>query len=492
MTAKLRIMWTELRKASKAKLDAELSDFAVLAGVGRNQRIVARHLGWDGSEGGTLQETGREYSLTRERVRQLVARVTERVKTERPFAPALDRALYFIGENLPSTAEQVEIALRSEGFTTVSLSIEGVETAAHLLGREPGFSLERSAKRRLVVPAGVENIAVEILRAARRATEHWGVATVQDVAATAAHATADAPEFVMRVLTARRDFEWLDKDAGWFWLRSVPRNRVLNQMEKVFAVSPRISVTDLRAGVSRPHRMKGFAPPRRVLAEMCRQIGYRSDGDVLIADPPPEFTDALSDSEQVLANILNQNGRVMQREALERLSLAQGLTQATLQARLSYSPIIQKLGPSVYGLRGAPVTPGLVDALAPPKTRSRVLKDYGWTRNGMIWVAFRLSASMLSSGVFHVPAAMRKHLLGEFQLFTVDGARIGKLVIAETGSWGLTPLYSRRGGEIGDPLVLVFDLAERRANAMIGDESAIENLSDSEDVIERETDNDLE
>jgi hypothetical protein len=99
-----------------------------------------------------------------------------------------------------------------------------------------------------------------------------------------------------------------------------------------------------------------------------------------------------------------------------------------------------------------------------------VLKDYGWIADGNIWLGYRLSQAMLMSGVFTVPASMEHFVQGQF-LLKDDGARVGSVVVRETGAWGLGPFFKRRGGEPGDYLVIVFNLAAQEAAVRIGDAS---------------------
>ena len=145
------------------------------------------------------------------------------------------------------------------------------------------------------------------------------------------------------------------------------------------------------------------------------------------------------------------------------------MKRSTFYVRLGYSPFIARYARGVYGLRGAVVEPGVVESLIAPRQKGRVLKDYGWTTDGRVWLGFQLSEAMISSGVFTAPAAMKVFVTGEFLLKVEDSSPIGTAVVQESGAWGLGPFFTRRGGEPGDHLILVFDLAAREAVVHIGD-----------------------
>lgn len=130
----------------------------------------------------------------------------------------------------------------------------------------------------------------------------------------------------------------------------------------------------------------------------------------------------------------------------------------TLYVRLTYSPILARYARGVYGLVGADFPPGAAQALIPPKVRTKVLHDYGWTSDQGIWIKYRLSESLAKSGVCSVPSAMSAYVKGSFTLLAEDGLAVGSFVADKASGWGLGSLFRRRGGEPGDFLVLRFDI----------------------------------
>jgi hypothetical protein len=73
-----------------------------------------------------------------------------------------------------------------------------------------------------------------------------------------------------------------------------------------------------------------------------------------------------------------------------------------------------------------------------------------------------------------VPTGMKQHLSGAYQLRVAEGAPIGRLVVKDSQTWGLGPLFSRRGGDPGDSLRILFDLKTKIATAELGQASAEE------------------
>ena len=99
--------------------------------------------------------------------------------------------------------------------------------------------------------------------------------------------------------------------------------------------------------------------------------------------------------------------------------------------------------------------------------------DYGWTESADPWAAIRLSPSTLSNGVVQLPGSLREQVKGSFVLKTEDGAGIGHLVVSDKATWGLGPLFRRRGGEPGDILLLKLHLGRREVTAQMGDSAIL-------------------
>ncbi len=444
----------------------------------RNIDVVMMRYGCDGRGGTTLQAVSDKFSLTRQRVLQICQSVAKRSRRARSLPPRLVAALELVDRGLPSTAEAVEKQLQQEGITRSVFRLEGLLRTCALLGQPPRFELASVQGRRMAAHLGEVGLTRRLVEHARVTVSQFGVTTVLEVAAAISHKMSEEvpPEVVARILESRRDFEWLDRESGWFWFRGLAVNRVVNRVRKILSVADWIDVGELRAGVARHRRMKGYTPPSNVLLELCRRLpNCVTEGSAVRAEPRTDWNQTLRGNEKRLVAILQEHGPVMQRLPLEERCLAAGVGRSAFYACLSYSPVIEKYAHGVYGIRGAKIDPAAVDALIPHYERkSRVRLDHGWAGDGRAWISFRISESMLGSGTFNVPLSLKPHLQGNYELRSADGAAVGAVVVKEQAGWGVSTLYRRRGGEPGDTLLLVFDPKARVVVAAIGEDSLVE------------------
>jgi len=462
----------KVRASRRLRLEDELAQLLSFEPSPRNRKVVAAYLGWDGKGTHTLEEIGLRHGLTRERVRQITKRFVDSLKAKRSFLPVLDRALQAIAEEIPCSVDRIEGMLRERNFSAARFRYGGVISAAETTQRRWLFVIENVGGVEYAVPCDQGGVAKTSLQLARKSVSHWGAATIEDIAAQVSdHVHRDiSTKFVRAILCAQPRFSWLDELSGWFWLRSTAHNALLNQIQKVLSVAPRIHVSELRAGVSRPHRREGFAPPQRVLLAFCAQAdGYGIEGNSVLARPPLDYHEVLSDTESIIVDVLREHGPVIQRPKLEELCLGNGLQRDSFYVHLTYSPVIARYAPGVYGLRGTQVPPGLAESMVELRRKTRVLADYGWLPNGKIFASYKLSKGSLSNGIVSIPSAMKSYLQGEFGLLIAEGQSAGRLVIKDTQAWGLGPFFRRRGGEPGDHFQIIFDTRQRLASLHLGE-----------------------
>src|SRR5579863_8025172 len=347
----LRAGWIHLRR-SRPTLERELRD---LLGSGRNAAIAARYYGFDGRGGESLQTVGNEIGLTRERVRQIVTPASERLSTGTLVSPTLDRTIAFVVDRMPAPAGEIEAELRSQRLTSGLFRLEGVIKAAELLGRRLPFSITEVKGERLVLARDIPSVDA-IVRIARRIISHWGMATISNVVAEVGKVESGACDrkLVISTLACLGGFHWLKQSADWFWLSDKRNNPVINRIRKILSVANPINISELRTGIGRDYRMKGFSPPKRVLREFCRQApGLRVNDETVKAEPAVNSDDVLSQVERDIVHILSEHGGTMTTSEFKSICLGRGLNRWTYYQNLVSSPIISRYAGGLYGLIGS-------------------------------------------------------------------------------------------------------------------------------------------
>ncbi|MEX1046382.1 MAG: DNA-directed RNA polymerase subunit alpha C-terminal domain-containing protein [Actinomycetota bacterium] len=481
---RVRELHLRIAHAMSLTFEAELLDILESVASARDAAVVIRYHGWDGAGGTTLQVVGDDLGITRERVRQIIERALSRLPKQPVVAPVLDRALAFVSNHAPIDALELSRSMQAEGITEGYFNPIGLRLAAEVFQREFPVQIDGRGSSMVVVSAEDSGGPAEIRFLARKLVSRFGVASVPDIAArlTSSEDADKSERMVRETLQVNPECVWLDEEQVWFWLQSVShnRNRLLNYAAKISSVAPRVSIGEMRTGLGRHYRMKGFAPPTRVLEHLFEVVGrYRVQDGYVSANPPFDPDEVLGGVEKTMMAVLRELGPVLPVRQFEDECFKRGVNRSTFWVYIQYWPIFVRVAPSLYSYVGAEIAPGKVEDLQRRLGQPRggkVLKDFGWT-DGRVWFQYQLNQSTLSSGVVSLPSAFRDHAEGEYALSGADGDRVGALVARGGHVWGLGPFFRRRGGDAGDTLLLILDKKAHVASAEIGDESIVDGFS---------------
>ena len=472
-----------VEELSQLNLEEELLQIFSPAASGRDRQIVAAYHGWDGDGGHTLEELGQKHGLSRERIRQVCVRAVRRQRRTKIFAPVLDRALAFIAQRLPVPARRLREEFRAAGCSRCGLSLETVQEAAELLGREPGFEIVEVGDSGLAVRSGNAQFPRAIIQAAKRAALSFGATTVGEIAAEVAKQCHKrvGEALIVETLETLSDFQWLDRKQGWFQLESLPQYGLRSMIEKILAVAGQIEAARLREAMSRYRRTGRKVPPAGVLLEFCRHLpGVRVQGKRILGDPPRDWRAVLSGVEASMVRVLMEHGPVLERGTFEEHCIRDGMNRFSFNAVVMCSPVISQLGRSVYGLLGTKVNRKTIESLAASRASAisaRVLWGFGQSGDGRPYLAYQLSKAAISGGVITVPSAMKEKLGGKFSLYVSDGSHVGTLVSKNGCAWGLGPVLRGHNAEPGDYLLIHFNVRDRKAQVRIGDEHVLESVA---------------
>jgi DNA-directed RNA polymerase alpha subunit len=429
-------------------------------GRARELDVMTKLLGWGGAGPRTLEAVAGEFDVSRERIRQIADRALETLTTRSVVFDRIKSALRVLRELAPCRERHADEAIRERGLVGPQMRARDVVELADRMGLEHYLVSVGDVERGLLLHRAQAEVAKLTSSRARRMSDHWGAVAVDDLAEDCSDQLGRSIEsgLVRMVLEALSEVEWLDETRQWFWLGSSSRNRVVSRVRKMLTVAERLSLGELRDGIARDYRMKGFTPPMRVLREICHRLEICDVNGTLVSRRGTLPRTTLSPAEQQLVHLLEQHGGCLGRRALERAAAELGMGSPLLWQRLTYSCVLTKPAPGVFAIRGAELLPAQIDAASEIVTPKRRTVDVGWTPSGVPWCAIELSYAAARTGILFVPAAVRKFVTGEYDIVLRDGRRAGRLRVRDSSAWGLQPAIARRGFEEGDIVILEWDV----------------------------------
>ena len=448
-------------------LEDELAQFVrFVSGNERRAQIVIRNYGFDGTGQKTLDAVGKEFGITRERVRQIGQNFTRRVSKKRSHLPIFRQACAFIAQSLPATEAVITRQLRERQITAVDFDCTGILAMLSLLKEEPQFIRGIIAGIDFICGRDTLELLTRIPRIARAIVSAYGCGHVEHVINDLG--IGGGPDVARRaVTTVMASFSrirWLDVESEWFTIVDARRNRLANVVRKILCVAPRVSLSELRAAIKRVHRLEGVAPPRKILKEFCATLFFcQTEGDNVAASLPLSINENLGEIERCFYEVFREHGPVMNVRTFRHECLRRGMNANTFYQYLTYSPIVFRLAREVYSLVGADVPPGTVEATLSQGIRTAVIVGSGWTGDSQVWISYRLNSANLRSGVFSIPVGFKGIVSGQY--FVQSSGTGSRSVISVEGERlsGLHRPISIRGGEQEDIVTIKFDLHGQRA-----------------------------
>jgi len=478
-------------------LEAALANFVQRVARIRGAPLEAllRRLGCNGEPPATLEEAASVISVTRERMRQIQKKFSERVPTHPIFMPQLDAAINAVRECAPISVDQASELIRVKGISAHSFHPKSLLAAAEFCRRPQPFEIESSV--------GLPRVIVEQRREFERAAlslaclqaDASGATNIQEVTAelvSRGHSNVN-DETVRRLLKDCPEIEFLNED--WFWYKSgIPaRNRLRNITRKMLSVTSPIPVSELREGIHRHYkirRTRGISswplvtPPRAALQEFYRlHPEFSIDTRGLVgAVGQLDYRSELNPTERVLLEVLRSSPAcLLDRNSLSRSCSELGMNPNTFSQYLSSSPVICHVGTDMWSLRGTRLDPAAVEALreanAARPYEKRII-DHGWSEDGHLWLAARLP-ELPSHFVLFIPSAIRRFVIGrEFPATDENGLASGTVrVNAEGNSYGYGPFLIRRGADKDDILLISFRITEGVSTLQLIDDEELEAIS---------------
>jgi hypothetical protein len=322
--------------------------------------------------------------------------------------------------------------------------------------------------------------ASQIILVASRQSDSFGASNLAEVSSAleGQYSVATWSEDQIReVLEHYSNADFLSDE--WFWLpnKSHSRNRLYNVTRRILSVASPLDVTTIRDGARRSYRFREVTliPPRTIMkAFFCAHPAFVLDQDDRVRPADPlDYRKELGRTEQIFVDVLRSSPTgVLDRASFQEACEARGMNTNTFSVYSTYSPVLEHLGTDIWALRGIEVSPAAVDALRQAnaaRPRERVIEDYGWNREGALWVAASLPKRH-ASPVIGMPSSIRHYVSDRrFEARAEDGSAAGTIAVNEDGtSWGYGPFLARRGADEGDILVIEFHLATEEVILKLG------------------------
>jgi hypothetical protein len=450
----------------------------------RNVAAIVRYLGWDGHDATNEGQPGRQVDLPPRRLRHVVERAVRGLRTDGTVPEAVERSIALVERSLPILDMELCEALLNARLCYVRFSCGALATAAAVFRKQSPFEIVRLGCSVGLVKSGTVAGINQLAAQARSLMRSRGWANVIELTddAQAMLGPSASRRFTEEAVRTVERFEWLDQNKGCFWYmpdRGRRSNRLVDQIQRILAATPRIRLAELRSAIRRNNGFGSFAPPLGVLASICRRLLFvQIDGDAIVRVPDLAQWDlVLSPNETILVDVLRSHGPVLGREQFLEYCRERGMNEDTFNLFTSHSVILNLIAPGMYALVGATIPAGTIDAVGRLSSNNNPAKaDHGCLSDGRIFLSWKLDSNTMRSGVLRVPEPMNASVEGEFRLKTIANRELGCIQVFQRACWDVRRLLQYACSEAEDTLVIVLNLRDYNAIGILGDETIADQI----------------
>lgn len=450
----------------------------VPSGMKRDTAIVSEFLGLCGKSIKTLEQVGQQFKMTRERVRQIYQRHIDDLQGL-ASKPTWKAVLARLNSLLPCTSKSAAKSLQQEQLIEPGTSLDAVLKVIQLAEENLDVGLMNLGRSRILLKHSHRPFVAQVRKTASRVTLWNGCCSRRTILERLPRdeSIPDRPRLISLVLRSMKGFDWLDEDRQWFWYSKAPKLR--RRVARVLAVAGRIRLGELRSALRRDLKMRHSMPPTAVLLAICRCLPEcETDGEFVWSRRPIEPAQVTRGYELELILLLIEHGPVIGRKRLQEIAVNAGIGLPSLWRCLSFCPTIARYATGVYGLVGANVSPDLIRSIQESEPRIEGgRQDHGWTPDGKVWLAYRLSDGATDTGVISMPSALSTMLSGDYSLKADGLSHVGKLTVKGSSAWGLSPLFRRLSVEPSDTILLTICPKTRHALLKVGDDALLDELA---------------
>lgn len=441
----------------------------------RNAQWVIEHLGWDGQPHRTLEAIGAAATVTRERVRQVVAKCTLQLRARETVPLALKRALEIIKKNAPLTQSTLDRLLTEEGLVSEQFHVDGIRRAADVFGVAFPFST-RDGSDTLIFDQSDAELPKRLLQHAKAEVAAHGAVVDDQLLEIGREITGRRIDtaFAHAVLRSDGSYRQLPDCSEWWWRprnASRGRNRLVNTITKVLAACPAIRIAELREACRRHIKSDHIAPPTRVVRAICTSLPHlRVEGDLVERSAHTfPWNDVLNESERLLLAIFERRGPVLDSYTVSEEGIALGINENSLTIYKTYSPLLWRPAPGCYSIVGAEIPVGLMEEL--DRARARPMQTtlgFGWTADHRLLLAKRVTEGLWLSGILNLPSSLAKFISGEFTIHAFGRHELGSINVRQGNAFGFKPFLRMFGADLGDVLVVAFNPRNMRCDSWLG------------------------
>ena len=393
--------------------------------------IIKIHLGLDGSDIKTLQQTGDYFNVTRERIRQIEKDFIRKLrKTNIGNLKILNKIREKLIELCPIFSSEFEKFLLDNSITKKRFYTRSIMSLFEILLGEkeflkiniPKYSI---ANNNYIIDLKKNLKYSKIIKFITKNFNTYGLINISFIAKKY-NLTLNG---TIQLLKYHNDISFLDNQ--YIYDNDKSRNRLYNSLQKIFNVNRKINKFDLEKAFNRISRFEK-TPDFKSLSKYCKKEMDANINDYEIIIPENKIDkffynsrkQIFSEIEHAIINSFSVEDKILSYNELTNKLMNKGINANSAALYVSRNtPIIIKVAPSCYALVGTEFQAGEIDIYYNlNKVKNKIEKnfDYDYGENNTIWVGYEINRKNRDGRNFSVPKSLFEIIKGEYKVVGLD------------------------------------------------------------------------
>ena len=413
----------------------------------RRKKIITLRFGLNGKFS-TLDTIGKEFNITRERIRQIQSKFCNEIKNKEDLKFSIKKLILFTSQQTPVLEKSLNISLSQGGFFNTYKSFTNLRNIIVSFAkysfdiyvfRDLSYNLEEpsetmSFQEFLTSSKKEEKNLNSIITNSRKWTTKFSYCNFNKLI-NSLFKTNNYSKFnnYKTSLALHENFLWFDEDN--FIALDTAGQTVLSRLKKILFINKKISFIDFKEALLNDQRIDS-APPIDLLKKICIANKLKYDENFIYYSG---YDVEIANLDKKIINLFKENGEFLTFWQCVELSKNYDIKPGSLYKMLYSSYLVKKLENKVFCLFGTEidnekVLSAIELAKKEYKENSDLKIEIAWTKEKKVLLQFNLTKVIKLRGLLYLPNNVWDNILmGSYYNYEIKDY----LKVGGNSVWGL-------------------------------------------------------
>ena len=448
-------------------LDEEINELMKKINYKR-QDIIEYHYGLDGSGIKTLELSGKHFGVTRERIRQIIAKYLRLVEKKKISGfIILKKINELLIQLCPISCINFEKYLLDNGIVKNRYHTKTILSLMKLFLNKDNFCL---LEKKSIIDIKKKPKYLKLKKFVFSNFNNYGFIRT----AFLSKKFNLQSKQIIDLLSLENEISFVNTE--WLYDNNKSRNRIHNTLQKIFNVSPIVNKFDIMKAIKRNRRLKESSSITfEVVSSYCEKELNATVDNLIISIPKDYISnfvyntqrEILSPTDLTFVKVFKNSKILTFNQLLNKLLDNKMNVNTAIVFIAQNTPVIIKVAPGCYSLVGTKLDPGEIDTFYKKNKGKghKTITDYDYNDDGSIWVGYEINERTRGGKNFTINNSIYNILKGKYDVNGMNHKiNISNKFITRVGN----EIFQDRL-KLGDEIIFTFNLNKNNVDIEMGE-----------------------